>query len=140
MGCHFLLQGIFPTRGLNPRLLHWQVGSLPSEPAVHLSYIQFSFVHYTPVTLDRKGSIYLQMGWEGGQGPLRGAETSIGERYYSGVPTSKLERAKQEQGIACNLVGTVGPAEGLSLRSYGQSGGHRHVSSILQPRREQSEK
>ena len=31
VGCHFLLQGIFPTQGLNPhllRLLHWQVGSL----------------------------------------------------------------------------------------------------------------
>ena len=26
---HFLLQGIFPTQGLNPRLLHWQVDSLP---------------------------------------------------------------------------------------------------------------
>ena len=32
MGCHFLLQGIFPTQGLNPRflrLLHWQTDSLP---------------------------------------------------------------------------------------------------------------
>ena len=29
MGCHFLLQGIFPTQGSNPHLLHWQVGSLP---------------------------------------------------------------------------------------------------------------
>ena len=32
MGCHFLLQGIFPTQGLNwylPSLLHWQVDSLP---------------------------------------------------------------------------------------------------------------
>ena len=31
-GSHFLLQGIFPTQGLNPHvlcLLHWQVGSLP---------------------------------------------------------------------------------------------------------------
>ena len=27
--CHFLLPGIFPTQGLNPCLLHWQVGSLP---------------------------------------------------------------------------------------------------------------
>ena len=30
--CHFLLQGIFPTQGLNPRLLsllHWQADSLP---------------------------------------------------------------------------------------------------------------
>ena len=35
VGCHFLLQGIFPTQGLNPSLsclLHWQVGSLLAEP------------------------------------------------------------------------------------------------------------
>ena len=38
--CHFLLQGIFPTQGLNPhllRLLNWQVGSLPLEP-LFISY------------------------------------------------------------------------------------------------------
>ena len=32
VGCHSLLQKIFPTQGLNPHLLcllHWQVGSLP---------------------------------------------------------------------------------------------------------------
>ena len=29
MGCHFLLQGIFPTQGLNLHLLVWQVDSLP---------------------------------------------------------------------------------------------------------------
>ena len=32
VGCHFLLQGIFPTQGSNPSflcLLHWQAGSLP---------------------------------------------------------------------------------------------------------------
>ena len=32
VGCHVLLQGIFPTKGSNPCLLcllHWQVGSLP---------------------------------------------------------------------------------------------------------------
>ena len=32
VGCHFLLQGIFPTRGSNPHvlhLLHWQANSLP---------------------------------------------------------------------------------------------------------------
>ena len=28
MGCHFLLQRIFPTQGSNPRLLHWQADSL----------------------------------------------------------------------------------------------------------------
>ena len=32
LGCHFVLQGIFPTQGLNPcflHLLHWQADSLP---------------------------------------------------------------------------------------------------------------
>ena len=29
VGCYFLLQGIFQTQGSNPRLLHWQVDSLP---------------------------------------------------------------------------------------------------------------
>ena len=28
VGCHFLLQGIFPTQGLNLRLLHWHAGAL----------------------------------------------------------------------------------------------------------------
>ena len=35
VGCHALLQGIFPTQGLNPYLLclrHWQAGSLPLVP------------------------------------------------------------------------------------------------------------
>ena len=29
VGCPFLLQRIFPTQGMNPCLLHWQVDSLP---------------------------------------------------------------------------------------------------------------
>ena len=29
MSCHFLLQGTFQTQESNPRLLHWQAGSLP---------------------------------------------------------------------------------------------------------------
>ena len=31
MGCHFLLQEILLTQGLNPHLLHWQADSLPTE-------------------------------------------------------------------------------------------------------------
>ena len=34
-GCHALLQGIFPTQGLNPSLLcllHWQASTLPLAP------------------------------------------------------------------------------------------------------------
>ena len=43
VGCHFLLQGIFPTQGLNPGLLcllHWQAGSLrlapPGKPILNM--------------------------------------------------------------------------------------------------------
>ena len=32
MGCHALLQGIFPTQGPSAGLLHWEVGSLPLVP------------------------------------------------------------------------------------------------------------
>ena len=32
MGCHFLLQGIFPTQGSNLSLLHWQADSLMTVP------------------------------------------------------------------------------------------------------------
>ena len=31
VGFHSLLQGIFPTQGLNPYLLHWQAYSLPPK-------------------------------------------------------------------------------------------------------------
>ena len=32
VGCHALLQGILPTQGLNPGILHCRPDSLPSEP------------------------------------------------------------------------------------------------------------
>ena len=48
MGCHFLLQGIFPTQGLNPYLLHWQADSLPlSHPRSPLKngrHVFFNFL------------------------------------------------------------------------------------------------
>ena len=43
MGCDFLLQGLFPTQGSNPHLLHllhWQVGSLPLAPLVGIVKIK----------------------------------------------------------------------------------------------------
>ena len=46
VGCHFLLQGIFLTQGLNLcllRLLNWQVGSLPLVPTGKPMY---SFIQY----------------------------------------------------------------------------------------------
>ena len=57
--CHFLLQGIFPTQGWNPHLLHllfWQVDSLPlvSPPptpakkknSITKKEIQLSFINW----------------------------------------------------------------------------------------------
>ena len=32
LGCHFLLQGIFPTQRFKPSLLHWQADSFTTEP------------------------------------------------------------------------------------------------------------
>ena len=51
VGCHFLLQGIFPIQGLNPCLLHWQEDSLPLRHLGNLiyQYISESFC-YSPET------------------------------------------------------------------------------------------
>ena len=47
-GCHALLQGIFPTQGLNPHLLHllhWYVGSLPlTPPRKHLYVGRIAYI------------------------------------------------------------------------------------------------
>ena len=43
VGCHFFLQGVFPTQGSNPHLfcyLHWQAGSLPLAPPGIMSLAQ----------------------------------------------------------------------------------------------------
>ena len=42
VGCCFLLQGIFLTQGRNPRLLHWQVESLPLSHECVLSFTVYS--------------------------------------------------------------------------------------------------
>ena len=50
--CHFLFQGIFPTQESNPRLLHWQVGSLPlTHQGSPGRNIQFSSVAQSCPTL-----------------------------------------------------------------------------------------
>ena len=52
VGCHFLLQGIFPTQGSNPHLLcllHWQVDSLSlchlGSPCSYIIYL-YILVHH----------------------------------------------------------------------------------------------
>ena len=43
VGCCALLQGIFPTQGSNPSLLHWQAGSSPLAPP---GKSQINMVHW----------------------------------------------------------------------------------------------
>ena len=52
MDCHFLLQRIFPSQGLNPGLLHHR------QILYHLSYreVLYTFVHYTLIKLGRENN------------------------------------------------------------------------------------
>ena len=53
MGCHALLQGIFPTQGWNPGLLcilHWQVVSLLLAPPGKLQNTDINFIFFKKET------------------------------------------------------------------------------------------
>ena len=54
VGCHFLLQSDFPTRGSNAcllRLLYWQADSLPTEPPGKLSLDFTDVLNYVSVVV-----------------------------------------------------------------------------------------
>ena len=59
VGCHFLFEGIFPTQGLNLRLLFWQADSLPlshmKSPCRPLQSQSNCFLHVT--------SLLVNLGW-----------------------------------------------------------------------------
>ena len=53
-GCHFLLQGIFLTQGLNPRLLcllHWRADALPLAPPGKCHSLEYIYI-YTQYSLE----------------------------------------------------------------------------------------
>ena len=63
VGCHFLLQGIFPTQGPSPRLqwlLHWQADALPlshlGSPWPYLANVDVWF-HHTHASRDQCAQI-----------------------------------------------------------------------------------
>ena len=63
VGCHALLQGVFLTQGLNPRilhLLHWQAGSLPLVPPGKPNYIHYLGLKQKPPNLSILCFIILQ--------------------------------------------------------------------------------
>ena len=66
VSCHFLLQGIFSTQGLNPylfRLLHWQVGSLPLAPLGLQQITQISLSRGNPRNWQEQGLWLPYMFW-----------------------------------------------------------------------------
>ena len=70
VGCHYLLQSIFPTQKLNLRLLcllHWQVGSLPPAPPseVHTALNCFLVILKLELnTYTEESTQPLTSGWE----------------------------------------------------------------------------
>ena len=63
MGCHALLQGIFPILGSNPCLLHllnWQAGSLPLSSVHLLRRVQFFATPRTPAC---QASLFITNSW-----------------------------------------------------------------------------
>ena len=63
-GCHFLFQGIFPTQGLNLRLLsllHWQVGSLQLAPPGKPLYPNWRLILISYTLTFKNQSLSLQL-------------------------------------------------------------------------------
>ena len=62
VGCHFLLQGIFPTQGSKLHLLHWLADSLPlrrqGRPLSTL-HARLSFLYSMDILLCQRRQIYL---------------------------------------------------------------------------------
>ena len=82
MGGHFLLQGIFPTQGLNLSLLHRQVDSLPwshlGDPLGHQRSCQSPFLKYRDLVLVRSKQNCDMCWWAGTH--FRAGLTSLDER------------------------------------------------------------
>ena len=109
VGCHTLLQGVFPTQGLNPcllQVLHWQAGSLalapPGKPHVGRGFIYkimmicITVQSYTadfPGGSDGKASAY-NLGY---LGSISGSGRSPGGGYGNPLQCSCLENPMKEE-------------------------------------------
>ena len=78
VGCHFLLQGIFPTQGSNPHLLHRQANSLPlSTWEAPLPTIMYTIdSEWEPAVC--QGTPPRVLWWQGGEIGTRVAESLRG--------------------------------------------------------------
>ena len=89
-GCHFFLQGIFPTQRLNPHLLcllHCQAGSLPTEqPSAVYKYI---YIHGWPLNtgLNHQGTLIH------GFFPIINTTVPYSPRVYSWMWNFQIQRS-----------------------------------------------
>ena len=93
MGCHFLLQGIFPTQGSNLCFLRWQVGSSP------LSHLENVTNH--PQTKQHKNTplceLIVSVDWE----PRLGSAGSSGLRLHTGSGGTRVLAGLTRGRIRC---------------------------------------
>ena len=67
MGCHLLLQGIFPTQGSNSHLLLWQMDSLPlshQESLIYVCWHVIYFNHNSPMKYNTDEETEAQGSWK----------------------------------------------------------------------------
>ena len=88
MGCHALLQEIFPTQGSNPQslinLLHWQAGSLPLVPPGKSHWPMEMLCTHTTLT-------HL---WAGGQLTFLGGSPEARHHVHSSFHQRDIPRRK----------------------------------------------
>ena len=74
VGCHFLLQGIFPTRGLNLWLLRWQAGRFCAASQCKWGdFVQFAF----PAKPEWPGHLDYWFMWQSGSISTNGSECCL---------------------------------------------------------------
>ena len=92
MGCHFLLRGIFPTKGSNLCLPYWQADSLlaGNDPAAYISFLKgvksSDYTENQKLSYDHLG---LNLLWPGLFQSVNSVVTSVLPLYKTGSNTIK---------------------------------------------------
>ena len=115
VGCHFLIQGLFQTQGLNPHLLHWQVDTLP------LSLLGSPMEYYLAIERNEFESVELR--WMNLEPVIQSKISQKEKSKYCIINTNMgnlekwywwtyLEGRNRDADIENRLVDTAGEREG----------------------------
>ena len=119
VGCHFLLQGFFPTQGSNLRLLHWQVDSLWLE---RLRYnLWYSDLKCTAgwnfFFLDEFLYTCHQASWSWGKRVSWGYflfAVSLAAEHHSKACRLQWPHLRVEHGLSCSVASGIFQDQGLN--------------------------